>query len=122
MAEIKKHSNGDIYISEETKFNKKLFATLNLSRNEIASFYVKFKEFNGQSFSNLSHLYNTICKKVKISFNNFYAYVLILMELGIVSLNSEEGLHLQIEQNKKTELKFSKIYNTMNFIKQTIRG
>ena len=122
LKEIRKISNGEIYVPEQSNFNKKLFASLNLSRKEIGSFFVNLKKLNNSEFLNISHFYNIFSKENKISFNNFYMYILILNELKIISLDSETGLFLKIDENRKTELNKSKIFNTVSFIKQIIRG
>ena len=120
LAEIKNNSNGEIYLPKNSSFNKKIFASLNLSRQEIGNFFVKLKEFSGQTFSNLSHMYNSICKKVKISFVNFYAYVLILKELGIISFDETSLIELEITKTK-SQLSNSKIFNALGAIKQLVR-
>lgn len=118
LSEIKRNTNGEIYIPEGQNFNKKLFTTLNLSRNAISDFFVKLKVFNNQTFSNLSHLYNSLTKITKISFNNFYVYFLVLEELGIISFEIDEIYTLKINDKTKTQLSNSKIYNLINYLKR----
>lgn len=118
LSEIKRNTNGEIYIPEGQNFNKKLFTTLNLSRNAISDFFVKLKVFDKQTFSNLSHLYNSLTKITKISFNNFYVYFLVLEELGIISFEIDEIYTLKINDKTKTQLSNSKIYNLINYLKR----
>lgn len=118
LAEIRRYSNAEIYIPENAHFDKKLLATLNLSRPAISNFFIKLKTFEGQKFSNISHLYNSICKTIKIPFNNFYIYYLVFSELNIIKLLQGDQLILQINSKKKTELNNSTIYNMANYLSQ----
>jgi hypothetical protein len=118
LSEIKKYSNGEIYLPESAQFDKQIFSNLNLSRNAILDFYMKLKTLNYQCFSNVLHLYNVISKITKISFNNFYIYYLILSELNIIKLLPGDQLTLQINFKKKTELNSSSIYNLVNYLNQ----
>ena len=122
IAEIQKYTTGQIYIPENKSFDKKLFGTLNLTRGAFVEFFVKLKQFNGQIVSNISHLYNLLSKKIKINFNNFYIYYLILSELGIIKLTSgPQQLTLEINDKIKTDLYSSKIYKLANYLKQISR-
>lgn len=118
LAAISKTTDATIYVPSFGAFPKKLFQTLNLSRTSFGNFYVNLKAFNGQKFLNISHFYNSICKTIKIPFNCFYAYLLILSELGIVKIETGEDLTIKIEENKKNDLSNSKILSTINFLKQ----
>lgn len=118
LAAISKKTDATIYVPSFGSFPKKLFQTLNLSRSAFANFFVKLKAFNGQKFLNLSHLYNSICKTIKIPFNCFYVYLMVFSELGIVKVKSEENLELEINSTIKTDLSSSKILSTINFLKQ----
>ena len=118
LSEIKKYTSGNIYIPNDKNFNKKLFTTLNLSRASITDFFVKLKTLENQNFSNLSHLYNSLSKTTKISFNNFYVYFLVLQELNIITLEGTESLTLKIDSKTKTQLANSKIYNLISYLKR----
>ncbi len=65
LAEIKKYTSGEIYTLESTGYSKKIFTSINLSRNLIIDFYLKLKALNNQKFSNLLHLYNNFCKNLQ---------------------------------------------------------
>lgn len=118
LNEISKKTKATIFLPSFGSFPKKLFSSLNLSRAAFADFFVKLKQFNGQKFLNLSHLYNSICKSIKIPFNCFYIYYLVLSELEIIKVTSGETLTLEIQNGKKTDLSKSKILSTVNFLKQ----
>ena len=118
LSEIKKYTSGNIYIPNDKNFNKKLFTTLNLSRASITDFFVKLKTLENQSFSNLSHLYNSLSKTTKISFNNFYVYFLVLQELNIITLEGTESLTRKIDSKTKNQLANSKIYNLISYLKR----
>lgn len=118
LAQIKKISGAEIYLTDEGKFNKKLFSSLSLSREALANFFVKLKTLNNRGFLNIAHLYNTFHKTFNISFNNFYLYYLIFIELGIIKQSQKENFKLEIDSEKKTDLKFSKILKTASFLKE----
>lgn len=118
LSAIKTVSEAEIYVTKDGSFNKKVFSTLNLSRAAFADFYIKLKTFNNRPFSNVAHLFNTFNKSFKISFNNFYLYLLVLTELSIIKQPVNSCLKLEIDENIKTDLSLSKILKTANFIKE----
>lgn len=120
LAEIRKFSNGTIYIPEDLKFNKKPFENINLSRNYISNFFIKLKQLNNQKFSNILHLYNNFVKLLRISFNNFLIYFLILSELNIINFINNDQCILSINSKNKNDLKNSLIYDVIGYLEQFV--
>ncbi|MDD4110456.1 MAG: single-stranded-DNA-specific exonuclease RecJ [Clostridia bacterium] len=122
LAEIRKFSNGTIYLPENSAFNKKPFENINLSRDAISNFFIKIKQLNNQNFSNILHLYNNFVRLLKISFNNFLIYFLILSELNIINFINNDQYTLQINSKDKNELNNSLIYTTIGYLSQFIKN
>lgn len=120
LAEIRKFSNGTIYIPEDLKFNKKTFENINLSRNYISNFFIKLKQLNNQKFSNILHLYNNFVKLLRISFNNFLIYFLILSELNIINFINNDQYILLINSKNKNDLKNSLIYDIIGYLERLV--
>jgi hypothetical protein len=61
-------------------------------------------------------------KTMKINFNNFIVPFYVFKELGIVEVDEEKvALVYKINQDIKTELSNSQIYNSLNLIKKSLK-
>ena len=64
----------------------------------------------------------TATNNISISFNNFLVPFCVLKELNIINVdNSSLAFVYRINSHIKTDLSKSKIYNSLNLIKKTLK-
>lgn len=116
-------SLGDIelFIPNNSLFDKNIFLQINSTRQNMLSIYnniIKIKDINYNSIINFLIKYRN---NLKNSLLNIYFALIVFKELGIINVSYEDfSYNLKINQEIKTNLKNSKIYNYVNFIKSTI--
>lgn len=97
----------------DRKAQKNMLEFLSLSRDDFAAIYHHFIHLKGKKFINVFELHKQI---KEVSFATFYAALLVFEELKLVSFCDGE---IRINSgNSKTELKNSRIYNTLSFLKE----
>lgn len=115
LAKISQISKAKIYIPKNGTFDKKLFSSIDTRREKIGDFYNALKSINDKPFVNELHAYNRMLKLKRTSFKNFHAYLMIFEELNLITISNNEGFVVTINNNCKTDLKNSKVYNYINF-------
>lgn len=121
LSEIAKVSSATFYIPTDIPLNVSIFQDINLDRKTIGNFYNQLKTFENKKLLNELQLYNKMSKLSKISFKNFYVYLLIFEELGLISLNKNDGLKISILETSKKELTSSILFNRLKLNQQIFR-
>ena len=67
------------------------------------------------------HLYNKIMKIGKLSFKNFYVYLLIFQELEFIKIDKSEGFKIIVLDANKKDLSNSILYNKLKFNQQIFK-
>lgn len=109
-------TKAEIYIPKDKQFDRSIFKNINLRRDAIGHFYNTLKDFKQTAFLNELEAYNKISKVFKCSFKNFHIYLMILSELNVITINEVEAFTIYINEDIKTDLKKSKIYNFLNLM------
>ncbi|MBO4412591.1 MAG: hypothetical protein J5779_01080, partial [Clostridia bacterium] len=109
-------TKAEIYIPKEKQFDKTVFKNINLRREAIGHFYNILKNYSQTAFLNELEAYNKISRVMKTSFKNFHIYLMILSELNVITINEVDAFTIYLNENMKTDLKKSKIYNFLNLM------
>lgn len=123
LSAINEISTAKIYVVENQKHTKTLFENLNLERNYFADIYQEIVKEAGKEYVSIYSVYSQIAKRKgkKLSFNNFIVPFYVFKELGIIDIDETKNEFIYEINNKvKTDLKNSKIYNTLSLIKKTM--
>lgn len=115
LAKISQISNAKIYIPKSGNFDKKLVGGVDTRREKIGDFYNALKSLDGKNFINELHAFNRMLKLKRTAFKNFHAYLMIFEELNLIKIDNSNGFLITINNDCKTELKNSKIFNYLNF-------
>lgn len=118
IAQINQISKAQVYLPNE-KISKKYFKNLNISRENFGLIFKDLEKSAGD-FNSLLEIFLALKKKKKIvySYREFYAAYMVFCELGIIKVNSlGECNSFSIDQNVQSELKNSKIYSTLTYMK-----
>ena len=109
-------SNAEIYIPSEKTFDKSIFKNIDIRRDAIGAFYNFLKNYKNVAFLNELDAYNKINRSFKCSFKNFHIYLMILNEIGVITINEIDSFTIYLNEKVKSELKKSKIYNFLNLM------
>lgn len=115
LAKISQISNAKIYIPKNGTFDKKLLCGIDTRREKIGDFYNALKSVNWKNFVNELHAYNRMLKLKRTAYKNFHAYLMIFEELNLITIDNSNGFTIIVNNDCKTDLKNSKIYNYLNF-------
>ena len=124
IAKINEESKAKIYLPIDAKYSKCLLDNLYLDRKHFANIYQSLLNFQNTEFVSILSVYSAIVKskKIRISFNNFLVPFCVFKELNIINVdNSSLAFVYRINSHIKTDLSKSKIYNSLNLIKKTLK-
>lgn len=123
ISKLNQETKAEVYLSSEKKYSKTLFDNLYLDRKHFARIYQELIKYENTEFVSLLSVYSSIVKdnKIKYNFNNIIVPFYVFKQLNIVEINDGKIEFIyKINQNIKTELTKSGIYNLLNLIKKTI--
>ncbi len=123
ISAINSISKAKIYLCADGKYSKLLFENLNLERYNFTSIYKELLKNQNTEFVSVNGLYSKIVKNgnKKLGFNNFIVPFCVFKELGIVCTDDSKNEFIYtINNNIKTDLNSSKLYNMLCLIKKSI--
>lgn len=102
----------------ENHYNR--FASLDLTRETFGRVYNALRVRAGKVQYNVFDLYDK-CNLSNINFATFYVAYLTFIELKLITVIEGDMLNLSVGAKQKTELSASRLYNTVNLLKNTFR-
>ena len=118
ISKINKMSNAKIFLPLNKKENSNL-KNVDLSRTSFGRIYNSIKRYKGCFVC-----YEDLYLKLKLSFNyeTFLLCLLTLLDLKLIQLSKENDLFkIELNENLKTDLNKSSVYNLAKLIKNVIK-
>ena len=118
---LSKNTQAKIYLPKETTIKKNLFEGLSFSRETFGVYYNLFVRLSQMKvpFVSSSGLFREMLKQnSKLSFTQFIFCLGVFLDLGIMTMESEDGINFITMSNIKKPLHTSKFYNKVKDYKK----
>ena len=121
IAALNKVTDAEIYLPVDKKGDPRKFAGIDLDRTTFARIFKALVSKSNRQIYNVFELYDR-CDFKDISFNTFYASLLVFNQLGFINIEDGEQIILKINKSVKKDLTQSSIYNNLLLLKNTFKG
>lgn len=121
IAALNKVTDAEIYIPVDKKGDPRKFAGIDLDRTTFARVFKSLVSKSNRQIYNVFELYDR-CDFEDVSFNTFYASLLVFNQLGFINIEDGEQIMLKINKSVKKDLIQSSIYNNLLLLKNTFKG
>lgn len=121
IAALNKVTDAEIYIPVDKKGDPRKFAGIDLDRTTFARIFKSLVSKSNRQIYNVFELYDR-CDFEDVSFNTFYASLLVFNQLGFINIEDGEQIMLKINKSVKKDLIQSSIYNNLLLLKNTFKG
>lgn len=121
IAALNKVTDAEIYIPVDKKGDPRKFAGIDLDRTTFARIFKSLVSKSNRQIYNVFELYDR-CDFEDVSFNTFYASLLVFNQLGFINIEDGEQIMLKINKSVKQDLIQSSIYNNLLLLKNTFKG
>lgn len=114
-------TSAEIYIPIDRDPNPNNLGVLDLSRETFGRVYNALKARAGKMVYNIFDLYDK-ANLSGVNFATFYVAYLVFKQLKLITvIEGDDQLVIYVDRSQKTELASSKLYNTLNLLKNTFR-
>lgn len=111
----------DLYIPNNSAFDKNIFQQINSTRQNLLLIYNNLTAIKNINYYSLVNFFIKYKNYLKNSLLNIYFTLIVFKELDIISISYDDySYNLNVKLEVKTDLRKSKIYNYINFVKSTI--
>lgn len=124
ISALNKISNAQIFIPIEKKPDLEKFSGIDLARNTFGKIFKAISSKESKSIYNVFDLYDSCITSIgnQISFSTFYSALLVFNQLKLINIKENAVLEIKVNKNIKSELTNSKIYKSLELLKETFKG
>lgn len=120
IAALNAVTKAEIYLPIEKESSLRKFGSIDLSRETFGKVYNALRSRAGKGFASIFDLYEKINAN-GINFATFYAAIMVFTQLNIIYMTEAEQTIVHVNKSQKVQLNESKLYNTLNLLKNTYR-
>ena len=117
IAKINEISSAEVYVPADLKFNFERIPELNISRENFGRIFKSLRIKAGKQFRDFLDFTDGMPKSFSIL--DIYLACLVFEELGIIKIDRLGGFKFYVDNEKKSNLTESKIYNFVNLLMGT---
>ncbi len=113
LSELVKHTHATIFLPHKNAINSSVFSAVKTDRDTFGTYYKIFCDLAKQKECRTEFYELFICAKQnnpKINYLQFMACLYVFVDLGIVTINENNGISLKINKNVRTLLDKSEVY------------
>lgn len=120
ISALNKVTKAEIYLPIEKEKSLRKFSGIDLSRETFGKVFNALRAKAGKSMASVFDLYEKI-GFADVNFITFYSALLTFKQLNLIDYIEKDQFVVYLNKNEKHQLTDSRLYNTLNLLKNTYR-